>query len=92
MSGLKNGQLKDYFVRYETKMRYKPSNEKICFKPIDTNELRSEKYGFLHICQNKDADQLAVTAKLISAFVFDTRIVQSLYFLKTKFQCSNHLL
>ena len=49
MSGLKNGQLKDYFVRYETKMRYKPSNEKICFKPIDTNEPRCEKTGFLHI-------------------------------------------
>ena len=34
----------------------------------------------------------AVTAKLISAFVFDIRIVQSLYFLKTKFHDSNHLL
>ena len=37
------------------------------------------------ICKNKEADQLrgnrgfAVTAKLISAFVFATRIVQSLY-------------
>ena len=30
------------------------------------------------ICENKDADQLRVTAKLISAFVFATRIVQSL--------------
>ena len=34
----------------------------------------------------------AVTAKLISAFVFATRIVQSLYFLNPKFQASNHLL
>ena len=33
----------------------------------------------------------AVTAKLISAFVFTTRIVQSLYFLYTKFQASTHL-
>ena len=32
------------------------------------------------------------TAKLISAFVFATRIVQSLYFLNTKFQASSHLL
>ena len=40
------------------------------------------------ICENKDA----VTAKLISAFVFATRIVQSLYFLNPKFQASSHLL
>ena len=44
------------------------------------------------ICENKDPDQLAVTAKLISTFVFATRIVQSLYFLNTKFQASSHLL
>ena len=41
------------------------------------------------ICENKDADQL--TAKLISTFVFATRIVQSLYFLNPKFQASSHL-
>ena len=40
------------------------------------------------ICENKDA----VTAKLISAFVFATPIVQSLYFLIPKFQASSHLL
>ena len=34
----------------------------------------------------------AVTAKLISAFVFATRIVQFLFFLNPKFQASNHLL
>ena len=34
----------------------------------------------------------AVTAKLISAFVFATWIVQSLCFLNPKFQASNHLL
>ena len=33
----------------------------------------------------------AVTAKLISAFVFATQIVQSLYFLNTKFQTSSHI-
>ena len=51
------------------------------------------------ICENKDADQLrgdheavAVTAKLISAFVFTTRIVQCLFFLNPKFLASNHLL
>ena len=34
----------------------------------------------------------AVTAKLISIFVFTTRIVQSLFYLNPKFQASNHLL
>ena len=34
----------------------------------------------------------AVTAQLISAFVFATRIVHSLYFLNPKFQASSHLL
>ena len=33
-----------------------------------------------------------VTTKLISAFVFAARIVQSLYFLNAKFQASSHLL
>ena len=44
------------------------------------------------ICENKDADQFAVTAKLISAFDFATQIVQFLYFLNPKFQASSHLL
>ena len=38
------------------------------------------------------AISFAVTAKLISAFVFATQIVQSLYFQNTKFQASSHLL
>ena len=46
------------------------------------------------ICQgeNKGADQLRVTAKLISAFVFATRIVQFLLYLIPKFQASSLLL
>ena len=54
-------------------------------------------------CENKDADQLcgnreaaqisfAVTAKLISVFVFATRIVHFLFFLNPKFQASSLLL
>ena len=46
---------------------------------------RHEKTGFSHICENKDADQ-------ISAFVFTTWIVQSLYFLDPTFQASSNLL
>ena len=44
------------------------------------------------ICENKDADQLCRTAQLISAFVFTTQIVQSLYLLNPKFQASSYLL
>ena len=47
-----------------------------------------EKTGFC-ICENKDADQLRGK---ISAFVFATRIVESLYFLNPKFQAPSHLL
>ena len=38
------------------------------------------------------AISFAVTAKLISAFVFASWIVQSLYYLNPKFQASRHLL
>ena len=44
------------------------------------------------ICENIDADPSAVTAKLISAFVFATQIVQSLFFLNPKYQASSYLL
>ena len=43
-------------------------------------------------CETKTQMSFAVTAKLISVFVFATRIVQSLYFLNPRFQASNHLL
>ena len=42
--------------------------------------------------KTKTQISFAVTAKLISAFVFATRLVQSLYFLIPKFQASSHLL
>ena len=54
-------------------------------------EPRCEKTSFC-ICENKDEISFAVTAKLISAFVFATRIVQSLFYLNTKLQACNHLL
>ena len=52
-------------------------------------ETRYEKTGFLHMRKQR---RRSVTAKLISAFVFAARIVQSLYFLNPKFQASSHLL
>ena len=47
-----------------------------------------------HFAYAKTKTQIsfAVTAKLISAFVFATRIVQSLYFLHPKCQVSSHFL
>ena len=42
--------------------------------------------------KTKTQISFAVPAKLISAFVFATLIVQSLYFLNTKFQASSYLL
>ena len=42
--------------------------------------------------KTKTQISFAVTSKLISAFVFASRIVQSLYFLNPKFQASSHLL
>ena len=42
--------------------------------------------------KTKTQISFAVTAKLISAFVFAIQIVQSLYYLNPKFQASNYLL
>ena len=42
--------------------------------------------------KTKSQISFAVTAKLISAFVFATRIVQFLFFLNPKIQASGHLL
>ena len=55
-------------------------------------EPRREKTGFLYMRKTKTQISFAVTAKLISAFVFAIRIVQSLYYLHPKFQASGHLL
>ena len=56
------------------------------FKAVKWYEPRHEKTGFLQMRKQRR------TAKLISSFVFATRILQSLYFLNPKFQASSHLL
>ena len=56
------------------------------------NERHHEKSCFFAYAKTKAQISCAVTAQLISAFVFATYIVQSLYFLNQKFQASNHLL
>ena len=57
-----------------------------------SSEPRREKTGFLHMRKQRRKSASRLTAKLISAFVFAKKIVQSLYFLSPKFQASSHLL
>ena len=57
------------------------------FFSYDRHGPRREKTVFLHMRKQRRR-----SAKLISAFVFATRIVQSLFFLNTNFQASSHLL
>ena len=55
-------------------------------------DLHHEKTCFLAYAKTKAKISCAATMQLISAFVFATWIVQSLYFLNPKFQASSHLL
>ena len=62
-------------------------------KCTSLTEPRCEKIVFFFAyAKTKTQISFVVTAKRISAFVFATRIVQSLYFLNPKFQASSHLL
>ena len=56
------------------------------------SEPRHEKTGFFASAKTKAQISFTVTAKLISAFVFATQIVQFLFFLNPKFHASSHLL
>ena len=51
-----------------------------------------EKNNNLHYAKTKTQISCAVTAQLISAFVFATRIVEFLFYLYTKFQASSFIL
>ena len=55
-------------------------------------EPRREINRFFAYAKTNTQISFAVTAKLISAFVIATLIVQPLYFLNPKFQASSHLL
>ena len=64
-----------------------------CYKYLETVFLIEPCYEALFACaKTKTQISFPVTAKLISAFVFATRIVQSLFFLNPKFQATSHLL
>ena len=51
-----------------------------------TFEPRREKTGFFAYAKTRTQISFAVTVKLISAFFFATRIVQSLFYLNSKFK------
>ena len=55
-------------------------------------EPRHEKFNVLLHAKTKTQISFEVTANQISAIVFTTLIVQSLYFLNPKFQASNYLM
>ena len=55
-------------------------------------ESHGKKTGFFAYAKTKAQISFAVTAKLISAFVFTTQIVQFLYFLNPEFPTSSNLL
>ena len=54
-------------------------------------EPRYEKTFFFAYAKTKTQISCAVTAQLITAFVFAIWIVQSLFYLNPKFQASGHL-
>ena len=59
---------------------------------LTINEPRHEKILIFPYAKTKTQISFVVTVKLISAFVFATRIVQSLFYLNPKSQDSSHLL
>ena len=63
----------------------------IDFQPLDMNRV-VRKPVFAYANTKTQISFAVLTAKLTSAFVFATRIVESLYFLNPKFQASSHLL
>ena len=58
------------------------------------NQMSREKtvFFFFEYAKTKTQISFVITAKLISAFVFATRIVQFLFYLNPKFQASSHFL
>ena len=61
-------------------------------KLILCDKIKYKKINNLHMRKQKTQISFTVTVKLISAFVFATQILKSLFYLNTKFQASNDLL
>ena len=69
-------------------------DQRICFRYTDSTIplLPKAEISILHYARTKTQISCAVSAQVISAFVFAILIVQFLYYLKPKFQFSSHLL
>ena len=65
---------------------------KQCLGTAHLNEACNEKTKFCIYAKTEAQISFTVTAKLISAFVFATRIVQPFFYSSPKFQASSHLL
>ena len=75
-----------YMTKIATTSIYGIKTFKSIFSRARNHMSRVVRKPVLYICENKDADKLR-----ISAFVFATRIVKSLYFLNPKFQAFSYL-
>ena len=67
-----------------------PESDALTIRPVRPRGVMRK--PFFAYAKTKTQISFAVTAKLISAFVFATQIIQSLYFLHPKFQACRHLL
>ena len=90
MENLQQLRQREYLMIIKITVKYVPFLSH-CYRSF-CHEPRCEKTGLFAYAKTKTQISFVVTAKLISAFVFATRIVQSLYFLNPKFQASSHLL
>ena len=75
-------------LRVSDQVRHKP----VCVATHDGWKLEKKRDCTICVAKTKAQIRFAVTVKLISAFVFATRIEQFLYFLNLKFPGSSHLL
>ena len=75
-----------------SKYRFKCKSQQRIYALTFLNEPVHGKTNNLHMRKQKTQISCAVTAQLISAFVFDTRIVQFLFYFYPKFQASSLLL
>ena len=78
-------------IHYNIKLHVRNNTSHIVRTVLDHLSLVVRKPAFAY-AKTKTQISFAVSAKLISAFVIATWIVQSLYYLNPKFQASRHLL
>ena len=70
---------------------FKINISRICSALIHMSRVMRKPFFFFIYAKTRTQISFAVTVKLISAFVFATRIIQSLFFVNPKFIASSHL-